>query len=57
MQRLDLDTLQMEPVAEGIRNTVGFAWHPDTQQLWFTDNGRDMMGDDVPVRAPCLGNH
>eukprot|EP00873_Tetraselmis_striata_P026184 jgi/Tetstr1/446448/TSEL_033990.t1 len=48
LQRLDLETLQVETVAQGIRNTVGFAWHPDTQQLWFTDNGRDMMGDNIP---------
>ncbi|MEM9620315.1 MAG: PQQ-dependent sugar dehydrogenase [Pseudomonadota bacterium] len=34
--------------AHGIRNTVGFAWHPRTGELWFSDNGRDMMGDDVP---------
>ena len=34
--------------AEGIRNTVGLAWHPDTGELWFTDNGRDMLGDDLP---------
>ncbi len=32
----------------GIRNSVGFDWHPDTAELWFTDNGRDMLGDDVP---------
>ncbi len=37
-----------EVVARGVRNTVGFDWHPGTGQLWFTDNGRDMMGDDVP---------
>jgi glucose/arabinose dehydrogenase len=36
--------------ALGVRNSVGFAWHPDTGELWFTDNGRDMLGDDVP---PC----
>ena len=35
-------------IARGIRNTVGFDWHPKTGQLWFTDNGRDRMGDDVP---------
>ena len=35
-------------IARGIRNTVGFDWHPETGQLWFTDNGRDRMGDDVP---------
>ena len=34
--------------AKGVRNSVGMAWHPHTGQLWFTDNGRDMMGDDVP---------
>ena len=35
-------------IARGIRNTVGFDWHPKTGELWFTDNGRDRMGDDVP---------
>lgn len=35
-------------VAFGIRNSVGFDWQPGTHQLWFTDNGRDMMGDDLP---------
>lgn len=35
-------------VAFGIRNTVGFTWQPGTGTLWFTDNGRDNMGDDVP---------
>lgn len=34
--------------AYGIRNTVGFDWQPLTQRLWFTDNGRDMLGDDMP---------
>ena len=37
-----------EIVARGVRNTVGFAWHPVAGQLWFTDNGRDLLGDDVP---------
>ncbi len=37
-----------EIVAHGVRNSVGFAWHPQTRQLWFTDNGRDLLGDDVP---------
>ncbi len=31
-----------------MRNTVGFDWHPISRELWFTDNGRDMLGDDVP---------
>jgi glucose/arabinose dehydrogenase len=37
-----------EIVERGIRNTVGFDWHPVTHELWFTDNGRDMLGDDIP---------
>lgn len=48
--RMDPDGSNMEIYASGIRNTVGFTWHPQTKELWFTDNGRDMMGDDVP---PC----
>ncbi|MEZ0601439.1 sorbosone dehydrogenase family protein [Paraburkholderia sp. IW21] len=46
--RMDPDGSHYEIVARGIRNTVGFAWHPSTHELWFTDNGRDLMGDDVP---------
>lgn len=34
--------------ARGVRNSVGFTWHPDTGELWFTDNGRDMLGDNLP---------
>ncbi len=52
--RLDPDGTNMEIVHRGIRNTVGFAWHPETGHLWFTDNGRDWMGDDQP---PCELNH
>ncbi len=37
-----------EYVARGVRNTVGFDWHPKTQNLYFGDNGRDWMGDDMP---------
>lgn len=37
-----------EIVARGIRNSVGFAWHPVTKELWFTDNGRDWAGDNGP---------
>jgi glucose/arabinose dehydrogenase len=47
--------------ASGVRNTVGFDWHPETGDLWFTDNGRDGMGDDVPPdgvnHAPRAGAH
>ncbi|UJP64834.1 PQQ-dependent sugar dehydrogenase [Mongoliitalea daihaiensis] len=50
-----------EIYAHGVRNTVGFAWHPVTKDLWFTDNGRDMMGDDIPDcelnHAPMKGMH
>ena len=34
--------------ARGVRNSVGFTWHPQTKKLWLSDNGRDMMGDDIP---------
>jgi glucose/arabinose dehydrogenase len=50
-----------ELFAQGIRNTVGFDWHPVTKELWFTDNGRDNLGDDVPPDelnyAPKQGLH
>jgi glucose/arabinose dehydrogenase len=46
--RMNPDGTEREMFAEGIRNSVGFAWHPDTGELWFTDNGRDMLGDDIP---------
>ncbi|MEO8486169.1 MAG: sorbosone dehydrogenase family protein [Betaproteobacteria bacterium] len=48
--RMNADGSGFEIVARGVRNTVGFDWHPRTKELWFTDNGRDMLGDDVP---PC----
>jgi glucose/arabinose dehydrogenase len=38
----------LEIFASGVRNTVGFDWHPNSHELWFTDNGRDRMGDDIP---------
>jgi glucose/arabinose dehydrogenase len=46
--RLNADGTGREVFAKGVRNTVGFTWHPETKELWFTDNGRDMMGDDIP---------
>jgi len=46
--RMNKDGSGLEIVARGVRNSVGFAWHPVTGDLWFTDNGRDLMGDDVP---------
>ncbi len=46
--RMNPDGTDFEIFARGVRNTVGFDWHPVTGQLWFTDNGRDWMGDDKP---------
>lgn len=54
LTRMNDDGSGFEIVQEGIRNTVGFDWHPITKELWFTDNGRDLMGDDVPE---CELNH
>ncbi|MNM75016.1 Soluble aldose sugar dehydrogenase YliI precursor [compost metagenome] len=48
LQRMNVDGSGREVVAYGVRNTVGFTWHPQTQELWFTDNGRDMLGDNLP---------
>ncbi|MFM8913320.1 MAG: PQQ-dependent sugar dehydrogenase, partial [Flammeovirgaceae bacterium] len=48
--RMNADGTGFEIFAHGVRNTVGFTWHPETKNIWFTDNGRDMMGDDLP---PC----
>jgi glucose/arabinose dehydrogenase len=59
--RMRPDGSGMEPFAEGVRNSVGFDWHPVTGELWFTDNGRDLLGDDVPGDelnvAPRAGLH
>jgi glucose/arabinose dehydrogenase len=49
INRMDADGRNREVVARGVRNTVGFDWHPQTGELWFTDNGRDMLGDDEPA--------
>jgi len=46
--RINPDGSNMEIIQKGVRNTVGFDWHPQTGELWFTDNGRDWMGDDQP---------
>lgn len=59
--RMKPDGSGMEMFAEGVRNSVGFDWHPVTREFWFTDNGRDMLGDDVPGDelnvAPKAGLH
>ena len=46
--RIDVNGSSKEEVAQGVRNTVGFDFHPQTKELWFTDNGRDWLGEDSP---------
>jgi len=48
IQRMNADGSGREIYARGLRNSVGFDWDPRTKELWFTNNGRDMLGDDVP---------
>ena len=59
--RLDPSTGDFEVVARGVRNSVGFDWHPETGEMWFTENGRDWLGDDVPPdelnRVTAAGQH
>jgi glucose/arabinose dehydrogenase len=59
--RMKPDGSGREIFARGIRNTVGFDWDPRTKELWFTDNGRDNLGNDVPPdelnHAPRKGMH
>jgi glucose/arabinose dehydrogenase len=61
IMRMEPNGSQLEIFARGIRNTVGFAWNPQTGELWFTDNGRDWLGNDIPPdelnRAPHIGMH
>ncbi len=48
--RMNADGSGREVYSHGVRNTVGFTWHPETGDMWFTDNGRDWLGNDEP---PC----
>jgi glucose/arabinose dehydrogenase len=61
IRRINLDGSGMEVVARGVRNTVGFDWHPVSKELYFTDNGRDWMSEDVPEeelnRVTQIGQH
>jgi glucose/arabinose dehydrogenase len=61
IMRMKPDGSGLEVFASGVRNTVGFDWHPQTNELWFTDNGRDNLGDDIPGdelnHAPVKGLH
>ena len=59
--QMNPDGTDLQVYARGVRNTVGFSWHPETKELWFTDNGRDQLGDDIPPdelnHAPGPGLH
>jgi len=59
--RMKSDGTVLEQYVRGVRNTVGFDWHPDTNELWFTDNGRDWLGNNMPPdelnHAPLPGMH
>lgn len=61
LTRIDVDGRNREVYARGIRNTVGFDWHPETGALFFTDNGRDWLGNEIPPEelntAPRSGLH
>jgi glucose/arabinose dehydrogenase len=61
IMRMKPDGTKLEIFARGVRNTVGFDWHAETRELWFTDNGRDWLGDDLPAdelnHAPRPGLH
>lgn len=48
IMRMQKDGKGLEVFASGVRNSVGFDWHPETKELWFTDNGRDWLGDNLP---------
>jgi glucose/arabinose dehydrogenase len=52
--RMNPDGSGLEVFARGLRNSVGFDWDPRTKELWFTSNGRDWLGDDLP---PDTLNH
>ena len=61
IRRMDLDGSNMEVFARGVRNTVGFDWHPVTKELYWTDNGRDWTSEDLPQdelnRSTKAGQH
>lgn len=48
ISRMKPDGTDFEIYAKGVRNSVGFAWNPKDDKLWFTDNGRDWLGDNIP---------
>lgn len=61
VSRIKPDGTGLEVFSRGVRNSLGFDWHPQTKELWFTENGRDELGDDIPPdelnRAARSGLH
>jgi glucose/arabinose dehydrogenase len=61
IRRVNLDGSGAEPFALGVRNSVGFDWHPVTKDFYFTDNGRDWLSEDLPEdelnRVTKVGQH
>jgi glucose/arabinose dehydrogenase len=61
IRRINLDGSGAEAFARGVRNSVGFDWHPVTKELYFTDNGRDWLSEDLPEdelnRVTKAGQH
>src|SRR5262245_12533823 len=61
IRRIALDGSSADVVARGVRNSVGFDWHPVTKELYFTDNGRDWLSEDLPEdelnRVTKIGQH
>jgi glucose/arabinose dehydrogenase len=61
IRRISLDGSSADVVARGVRNSVGFDWHPVTKELYFTDNGRDWLSEDLPEdelnRVTKIGQH
>jgi glucose/arabinose dehydrogenase len=61
IRRVNLDGSGAEAFARGVRNSVGFDWHPVTKELYFTDNGRDWLSEDLPEdelnRVTKAGQH
>jgi glucose/arabinose dehydrogenase len=61
IRRVNLDGSGAEAFVRGVRNSVGFDWHPVTKELYFTDNGRDWLSEDLPEdelnRVTKAGQH
>jgi len=61
IRRINLDGSGSEAYVRGVRNSVGFDWHPVTKELYFTDNGRDWLSEELPHdelnRVTKMGQH